>query len=795
MTDSWLMNHETDIEKMLNRFTLPDVVHVTKATENGPLCYGKDRSIHHSHWGVESHIGRHRTRLAWFSFDNVVASGGVRMNAPHLRSDYLVKKILILVGLGAGESRMFSVKALQVRGQFYDRLVRWRLSLGIERNDLLRKEHYDAYLETLKGNSLGALPISERLDHLLSDLYSGKRTIDEFYKPAEKNKKQLFNWDHLADLLGTTKFALSTSKPFVIDLADRLSSLEHPLTERIVNSIIRTDDGETRDDYSESHVTKLLNLWRLIHRLTGSGLLPVGGLSFNPFEKLTLKQTVRSLNPRPIERTGTLAPEDFIRLLQTACKWAFEYGEYILEAAETRRGFKHKYWAVHKKNFTSHFDKIRPEGAPKLHHGWTISVFDTESKSDRISLGDAVKHLMTACAIIIASFSARRGGEISMLMSDCISQVGALYYLNVHILKTLQRTEIVPVPQMVVAAVDILKAASGESGASDEPSPLFHVMRQDSPLYFEFTANLKAFAAYNEIPPPEGETEWNFSSHQLRRGAAIYYYYGNDWGQLDNVAHLLRHFDPEMTRIYLTEAISGAIGQLEDELRARSEVVKINKNKELKAWIAGIEEELSNLRGMKAEFDEVRVEAYAYRMLAKGKHGLDEAIGHGVKRLKMNREAMIEAAAADIRIKSGANDEETYQEALYVRAKRQAANQFLEPVPEGVAHCTANLNGGDDLSLGECNKLAAAGRSPWKSDQPEGRNAKVDLAFSGAYPCLTCIYGVMFRSNQRVIKEKMAAVKATIETAPHEVAASARQAQFDEMMAAYEAAEMAAKRA
>ncbi|NTF49050.1 site-specific integrase [Rhizobium rhizogenes] len=782
------------LEKALNRFVLPDIIYATKASPDSPECYGSDRSIQHSHWAVENQIGRHRTRLSWLNFDSIVDAGGVRLTAGHLRSDYLVKKIIILVSLGAGNDRAKSFRVTDITGQFYDRFVRWRLSIGLANNELIEKQHFEQYGENLSGDLLDTVPIYERLDKVFDEIQAGAINFNDFYKPAEKNKRQIFNWELLSDLLGVTKVSISTSRPFVVELCDRISSLEHETSSDLVRSFSRSRNERTREDYSESVVHKLMLFWHNLHKLTTSGLLPRGGLTFNPFEKLSVKQTALRVKSRPPGRTPTLAPDDFVRLLQTACTWAFEYGDYILEAAESRRTYANKNWYKRAKDFNEYFDRIRPAGAPKLHHGWTISKADTALRSERLPLGDAMKHLITSCAIIIGCFSARRGGEIAMLLGDCIKQTGAQYHLEVYIEKTLQRVDRIPVPKMVAAAVDVLKAATGQLGENAPPKPLFHVVKKDASLFFEFTACLKAFTIYNKMPPPAGEKEWTFTSHQLRRGTAIYFYYGNDWGDLDNVANLLRHFDPEMSRVYLTEAVAGAIANLEDELRARSEVARIKNSKALKAWVALVQEELGNLRAIVSENEDVRLSAYVYRMLNKSGNGLEDAIGHGVKRMRMDLAAMIEAAAADVRVTSGSNDPDIFMEALVTRIKRGAANRFLEPVPGGVAHCTANLNGGDDLTLAECNKLAAAGRAPWETEK-NGRCSKVDLAFSGAYPCLNCIYGVMFKSNQRVIQEKLVAIGKTVDTAPSKVAAQARQAQYDRLHAAFRAATSAAKKA
>ncbi|MEY9768593.1 hypothetical protein ABIA14_000870 [Sinorhizobium fredii] len=753
-------------QEAMSKFRLPPQVVVSKKSPDGPILEGNQMDIDHNHWGVRNIVGRGEGRIMWFDFDNVVDFDAVRLTTPKRRLDQTVKKLFVLSGLGATGETPLAFELVAQRARQYDLFVRWRLSNGIEHNDLLTEHHFEMFCEAVSGDPLHFIPIMERLDVLFGAIHQGKISVIEFYKEDSKNSRQYFDWSRLASILGTTKNHISASRTFVAELTDRLSSIDHSLVPRLINSLGREDDREDLEDYAESSAQKLFYPWTKLYRLGTDGILTKGVLTFNAYAKRTPRQVLKSLSLRQGKRTPTLMPDDFIVLLREAMKWAFEYSEYIFAAVDARRNHARGNLTENGARLIELSDPIKPDGAPQLHYGWTISEKGEVNFRGRLALGIAVKHLLTACAIIIGCFSARRGGEIQMLRSDCVTQIGRHYYLKIYIEKTLQAIDKIPIPEMVNAAVNIINRATESDGSTENAAPLFDFYKESSRVAFVFTQNLKEFVQYTGLQPATPNTEWNLAGHQLRRGFAIFYYYGFEWADLDSLAYMLRHYDPEMTRVYVTEAIAGEVTRLEDELRARSSVAKEKYSKELKAWIDETKEQIADLKSIPDEFDEVRRGAYVRHMINQHK-GEDRPIGRGVARLKLDLETMIAAAAADVRIISATNDEEKFLDALAKRFKTQAYNRFLEPVPGGVAHCTANLNGGDDLSLAECNKLSAAAKSPDSGEQT-GRCSKVDLAFSGINPCLDCIYGVLFQANQRIVEQHLANEEAAIETAQNE---------------------------
>ncbi|HZW13792.1 MAG TPA: hypothetical protein VFF81_11445, partial [Noviherbaspirillum sp.] len=70
------------------------------------------------------------------------------------------------------------------------------------------------------------------------------------------------------------------------------------------------------------------------------------------------------------------------------------------------------------------------------------------------------------------------------------------------------------------------------------------------------------------IPLTIDGTPWHFSAHQFRRFYAICYYWRYMYGDLAALSYHLRHFNPNMTLTYVTEAVAGDIlGNLSDERR------------------------------------------------------------------------------------------------------------------------------------------------------------------------------------------------------------------------------------
>ena len=171
----------------------------------------------------------------------------------------------------------------------------------------------------------------------------------------------------------------------------------------------------------------------------------------------------------------------------------------------------------------------------------------------------AVRDMATACWIIIAAFTARRVEEVNDLRNDCVQGDNeAGWWLQVYIEKTLQRKESIPVPRMVVHAVEMLRIISESARRETQSDALFQWLSPDGEwTRLDVAPRLDDFAALVHVPlhkPRSREPEvWHWHPHQFRRFFAILYFYRYEFGNIEALSHHLRHFSLEMTRRYVTE--------------------------------------------------------------------------------------------------------------------------------------------------------------------------------------------------------------------------------------------------
>lgn len=766
------------------RYSLPAVVIATMSDLEGKICEGSDRSIHHDHWLVELENPKKRRKTEfWLSFDTVIEFGGLRLNHPTLRPDYTFKKIIFISGL----SRLFGLSftnkdtTLQVSRQF-DWYVRWRLARGIARNEDVERKDFDAFSETLKsGDILKLVPLYERLERMFGKLRRGELVLTDFIISG----RSAFNWPRLSEELGVPYITLSRSTPFQLALFDGFAQFEDGQASAILIFLKPTLRDKGTEGYAEGGSRNLYRPWQVIHRISRAGALSTHRLNFDPFKKTSARSLIAQTASIPSERTATLLPEDYIRLLRAALEWAFRYHQYIEEAVTLLRRQAPNARLVERLAYNDYLDSIRPEGAPKLYMGWVLNKNAAKRVAGRIAIGQALKLLLSAIALVIACFAARRSTELADLRVGCVERVRYGYLLTVYIEKTHRDLQKFPVPLAVNAAVDIAERL-GET-VEGRPEWLFEIPRTNSlRVGFDPTENIREFVDFIELPPPKGMSQWDLASHVLRRGFAIYLYFGDEWSTLDDVTYALQHFDPNMSRIYLTEILPGEIHRLQDELKARRQIAHDSGTQEFNAWKNATEARLSEMLELQKDFDEVRLEAYVHRMMSLHR-GTDEVIGGLAERLYDDLETLVEQASADVRIVSRSNDPAVFETALIDRMKVFFADRSLEPVPGGVMHCGARRGNQEDLEQAVCLKDKRLAEITW-GRRSVGKPDYVDFAYSGALPCLHCTHGGAFKANQRKLNLKEERLKHAAAHAPTPAAAAVRNEAYLQFRDAYQRA-------
>jgi integrase len=168
--------------------------------------------------------------------------------------------------------------------------------------------------------------------------------------------------------------------------------------------------------------------------------------------------------------------------------------------------------------------------------------------------------VVTACWIVIAAFTGRRKEEIAELEDDCVEGNSLSgWYVQFYINKTLQHRDAIPVPHLVVKAVEVLKVLSAETRKRFGRKEIFLKTSRDgqSAIGSFSPQSLDRFAKSQGVSLPvaakgdEGEM-WHWHPHQFRRFFATLYFYRFEGATLEVLSHHLRHFNIEMTRRYVT---------------------------------------------------------------------------------------------------------------------------------------------------------------------------------------------------------------------------------------------------
>ncbi|WP_148294308.1 hypothetical protein [Azospirillum sp. B506] len=747
-----------EYERILAAQALPEQVIATKRTAATAQWHdGASRNLLDDCWLIateDANVRKDNTRLT-LSFDSVIDVGGMTLADERSRQDNLSKKLVCLMAMmyGARRGPLSAERTFRLSLNF-DWYVRWRRSRGMEWTSEIRPEHFDAFIECLgSGDILDLVPIMDRLDHLTDKARAGR-----FSFPISKTvgRSVRVDWTSLAGSLGVNYSALSRSANFRTELIGRLPILAPEYAADLAATTAIHQEGRGDKKRAADAVKGLLLPWVYLARLSKSGFLGHDPLSFDPFERGEIGVHAKRIG-KDGNRTATLLPRDFFALLNAAAVWVTQYASHIIYAVEQTRCLTdvlyldYRHYKRERELVLADFDRMAPSGLPLLAPDWS-SRSHTEG---RLSVGEAAKYLMTACAILIAGFGARRLRETTSLQTGCLTEdIPGLCELTIYIEKTLRDCDRIPVPHLVKAAVQVLEALTATTRAKTGNRWLFELMRmgrgERKNIPFVLHKTLPEFAALNGLALPDGWDSWAVKPHQLRRGFAVAYYHGFEASSLDALSRFLRHFLPEMTRVYVNEALPGAIGRLREEIAARTQVARGAMSAEDRQWLVDAKKLLDDLADRGAVFNEVRCEALVHRMLAMW-DGVETPIGQGAKRLYGDLDGMVAKASAEVRIGSRSNHPEAIRQPLTSLLQDYAKTHYLEPVPGHAAHCVCRPGDADDLAQAACLRAKAGHRSPWQSGGPVHEDVRPDYAFSSVYVCLGCPHCAAFKADQHVL--------------------------------------------
>ena len=297
-------------------------------------------------------------------------------------------------------------------------------------------------------------------------------------------------------------------------------------------------------------------------------------LQFHPFGHEQLKNVLKKLRLKSVERTPTAPVNQTITFIERSARWVLNYSRALLAMQKWAQMHEHEpQWRL---QALVRRRSPRLEGPsspfPIIHRGRDYfkepSIGLTASAvalRKGMSLRTALTFLQTACTVVIAAFTARRAAEIRGLKANCIKRdASGKPWLHVFIHKTVRDYTLIPVPELVAKAVQVLtrlsKSARQQSGTDyllqftvpGSGGEVVGVSTQGEPVT-KLTVSIERFGYFVDVPDMEDGTRWAFAPHQFRRFFAIMYIRAYAYGDIDALSYHLRHWNREQTRRYCSE--------------------------------------------------------------------------------------------------------------------------------------------------------------------------------------------------------------------------------------------------
>lgn len=678
-----------------------------------------------------------RRSICTITFDAVVAPGARRLTDPEHQADLITAKMILYLALRPVERGGITSSngLIQAIVREYCTYVRWRLSRGIPSNRQLTREWFEEYLDALRhGGTRGCLPMASRWQAYLAELNATGRSL-----PVRiHNGRRYLAINRVAQSLG-----LETALGLPPDV--RKQVLEHaessgiktnprPWAQRATVQPGRRPQPsllEEKVGWTQNRLNLTLRPIELLYRFNSS--LTHDPLSFDPFEgHRTMAAVARTMGLKDAgDRTPTAPAYQTCYLVDQALTWVFTYSAEVLSfadalAAKPKRGGKlGNHLRARRVRRLARLPKFRP--AVEASSPWPVREANTKDPelAKRPPFREVLFDLLPgACMVVIAAFSARRLEEIDSLRAGCISADEGDVFLETWISKTLRRYDKIPVPRSVAQAVSVLESLSESWRERTQAEWIFAF---DDPVpgprrQFDARRALARFVEHVSVPPlPSGEAWW-FTPHQFRRFFGVVYFHHYRFPNLAALSRYYRHFDPDMTRRYITESALGGFLEFEDPNSAAARRAR--------------RDDRDRLNMFQASGLEFRVERYSAIAL-----GLERATGFGGDFLTRELDELVREASAQVEIGTVAGQAKLDELILAFAEGRK-----LEPHPMGHSYCKCTSDARD---------LEAAGclRERTATLPDLSHRSTPDPAFATDQTCSRCPHNVQLPENEPYWRE------------------------------------------
>jgi len=693
-----------------------------------------------------------------------IAPGPIALNDPRHINDLLTAKLFVLGGLSEGGNG-WTTTAEGARRSFTSLLdvIRWRVANGIPRMDDLSRSWFEEFVDNVRDRGRwGLLPHRDRVLDYVKKLSDG----EEVFPIDNRHGSPRLLANSVARKLGVSMRSQIPPKEWAYVLnafKGEYPQIYHhtvkhrsgdPLDEGLINSV----DGQLTVSQTAEILAPFDRLWTLRKLMQHD---PIG---FRPFDHHTsCFQLARAIAAKPLERTLVPPPEQMCWLVDSSCRLIMDCETLMRDAhravAEAyllypdqpggyqirermrvrRREYLNDALSTIVDSIVKKMQKDKGDSAPCVlipEYKWLRSF--ARKRQYGIVVRDLLfKILPAACAVVIAALTARRNSEISRLQYDCIfDDENGDPYLSVWIAKTLRRLDSIPIPASVVVAVNILKwltvtqrEATGTPWLFSFADPAAAGQR----IRYRMNEGLNMLAAFAGVPPLSDGSTWVWKAHQFRSFFGVTYFWRFDFPSLTALSDFFGHYNPTMTRAYVTRVVKGALTQLMEEKEAAKRSKKRPIDDAISTAIRYADDRVSDFERCQADF--------LFRVAKSVAEGKETLTGRGGEIWSREIRAIVARASTHVHFSANADIADRTFDSLiagWIEGKK------LEPHPDGHSFCKCGAEE-SDLSVAAClrEKSEHEGFDPAQEAGP-------DYAYAGDLICSDCSHNIQrARANER----------------------------------------------
>ena len=482
---------------------------------------------------------------------------------------HTLKVLMILTRINVEPTITTRKSGLQQKSLIYKvrQIFQALLDMGVTKLEYASAWHCEELLDKIVTGTLRE-NLEEKFTTYVDDCINDNTIPQTYYNSG----KTLLDVEALAYRFGETCQLLSTNQTIVYQL-DRLRCYFNlDLKDR--KNIKTGAPGSIK--LSASGLSNYANTLSDLHAIFIS-CPTLDGFIHDPLDDHTIHSFSTEFGASS-SRTRTLPVPVVFKLVSEASETLYKHSSFaskIQDVLVTMHNISHEELGITKKNcckehYNRERSKVIKKAVAKLADEDGIKEFIDTKAFELSDLKNLVKSVVAASIIIMLAFTARRDTEIKRLKLDCLEECtnededllsfgetkNPDYLISVYVAKTEKKYDTFPTNNLLIKAVESMKAIAELSTQHTGKTLLFQWFQMDSGRHGvvkNYAALITFFAEQKGLTKDLSGHEIKYACHQFRRFFAILFYWRYGEKDIYALSSYLGHFSIEMTKLYIQE--------------------------------------------------------------------------------------------------------------------------------------------------------------------------------------------------------------------------------------------------